>query len=95
MARAKKTSKTSGAAFFGDVTLENMTEAQRVAAAILNDYGDLAPSVRRILDAEISEDDRHRAMVLFQNSLTGAGDPNPNPTVAIANGRTDGGPEEG
>lgn len=80
MARAKKK--------LPEVALEDLTEAERVGRVILTDRNDLAPSVQRILTAvDLDGDQRHRAILLFQASLDGGGDPNRNPAVAIENGR--------
>jgi hypothetical protein len=47
-------------------------------------YGDLTPSVERIMQAELSETQRHRAITSFRESLAGNGDPNRDPSYAIA-----------
>lgn len=81
MARAKKVQQD-------EVALEDLTDAERVGREILTGRRDLAPSVERILKAEdLDGDQRHRAILLFQASLEGVGDPNRNPSVAIENGK--------
>jgi hypothetical protein len=65
---------------------ENRTESQIVADTILARYSDLAPSVRRIMDAELGEAGRLHAITLFQNSLGVLDDPMRNPANAIAAG---------
>ncbi|MEZ5261183.1 MAG: hypothetical protein AB7W59_15620 [Acidimicrobiia bacterium] len=89
MAPRKPKTQSAAATLLADVPEEQLTGSQRVALAVLNDYGDLAPSVKRILEADLSEEERHRAMTLFQASLGGVGDPNRDPRTAIANSRGD------
>ena len=86
MARAKKSKANADDAR----PLEELSPAERIGREILTDFGDLAPSVKRILHAELDEPDRHQAMLLFKASLTGTGDPNRDPRVAIDNGRGNG-----
>ncbi|MCC6436402.1 MAG: hypothetical protein IT196_15305 [Acidimicrobiales bacterium] len=86
MAPRKSKNQAAGGLLAG-VPEDQLTGSQKVALAVLASYGDLAPSVKRILEAELSEDERHRAMVLFQASLTGSGDPNRDPRKAILNSR--------
>lgn len=80
----KKTKKVT-------VDVENMNPTQLMAHEIVEEYGDLRPSVTRIMEAEISDDERHEALSLFQNSLGNLGDPNRDPRVAIANSEGNGG----
>lgn len=86
MAPRKPKNQPAGG-LLADVPEDQLTGSQRVALAVLADYGDLAPSVKRILEADLSEEERHRAMTLFQASLTGSGDPNRDPRTAIVNSR--------
>ena len=70
--------------------LEEMTPSERVAHEILQQFSDLAPSVDRIMQAELSETQRHRAITSFKTSLSVPGDPNrdpatPSPTAALPN----------
>ena len=83
-ATAAKTARTKAAANKARA-LEDMTPSERVAHDILQQYSDLAPSVERIMQAELSETQRHRAITSFQASLGGVGDPNRDPRYTIAN----------
>ncbi len=58
-----------------------------VAAEILARYGDLAPSVKRIMQAELSDAGRLHAITLFRESLSSPSDPMRNPVGAIAAGQ--------
>jgi hypothetical protein len=75
----KKSSKSKSA------TQEPRTPSEEMAHEITSTFGDLAPSVRRILEAELSETQRHRALLAFRGSLNSIGDPNRDPRYAIAN----------
>jgi hypothetical protein len=67
---------------------ENRTESEIVADTILSRYNDLAPSLKRIMDAGLGEPGRLHAITLFQASLGVTGDPMRNPVNAIAAGRS-------
>jgi len=74
---------------------EGHLPSEAVAHAISLEFSDLAPSVRRIMDAELEEPGRMHAISLFKASLGVPGDPNRNPAVAIEAGRlVDGVPVE-
>lgn len=66
---------------------ENHTPSEAVAFDIETDRNDLAPSVSRILGAGLSEPGTLHAITLFRDSLGSPGDPNRDPSVAIAAGR--------
>ena len=59
-----------------------------VADTILSRYNDLAPSLKRIMDAGLDEPGRLHAITLFQASLGVTDDPMRNPVNAIAAGRS-------
>lgn len=67
---------------------ENHTPSEAVAFDIRMERIDLSPSVHRILSAGMQEPGTFHAITLFRNSLTSPGDPNRDPSVAIAAGRT-------
>ena len=67
----------------GPELAENHTESEAVAHAILTAFGDLEPSVNRIMYADLSEPARMHAISLFRDSLTAPGDPYRNPAKAI------------
>jgi hypothetical protein len=56
----------------------------RVAYDVLMQRSDLLPSVERILNGSPDEATAERALVLFQQALSGVDDPNRNPQTAIA-----------
>jgi hypothetical protein len=64
---------------------DELEGAHRAAHEIVSERRDLVPSVRRIMDAELDDETRDRAMELFQASLDDLDDPNRNPNVAIEN----------
>ena len=66
---------------------ENHSPSEAVAHAIVLQYADLAPSVKRIMASELSEAGLLQAITLFKDSLGVMGDPNRNPAVAIEAGR--------
>lgn len=72
----------------GTTPLEELTPSEQLAHQIVSDFGDLAPSVVRIMEADLSDDDRERAMTAFSDSLGNPGDPNRDPRVAIANAQS-------
>jgi len=66
--------------------IEDLTETEQIAHAIVTERGDLEPSVGRIMDSEtLDEDQRAVALNSFQTSLSDPDDENRNPTVAITN----------
>jgi hypothetical protein len=62
---------------------EDHTPSEAVAHAIRAEFGDLTPSVNRIMNAGLSEAGTMHAISLFRASLGVAGDPYRNPAVAI------------
>ncbi len=66
---------------------ENHTPSEAVAFDIRMDRVDLSPSVARIQNAGLNEPGTMHAISLFRDSLTTPGDPNRDPSVAIAAGR--------
>jgi hypothetical protein len=66
---------------------ENRTASEVVAETILARYGDLGPSVTRIMQAGLSEIEQLHAITVFQQSLGVADDPMRYPLNAIAAGR--------
>jgi len=66
--------------------VEDTSTAEGGAAdALVSQYGDLAPSVDRVMEADLDDDQRGRALQAFSDSLDRPGDPNRDPRVAIAN----------
>jgi hypothetical protein len=71
----------------GKTPVEDLAPHVQLAHQIVSTYGDLSPSVARIMEADLNDADRHRALTSFQASLQHVGDPNRDPRVAIANAR--------
>ncbi len=67
-----------------DVPVEELAPSEQIAHEIVLQFGDLAPSVSRIMESELSDDERLSAMTLFQTALSDIDDPNRDPRVAIA-----------
>jgi hypothetical protein len=63
--------------------VDGLGPAERIARTIVDDRRDLAPSVVRIMDAELDEPTTLRALELFRTSLQTVGDPNRDPRAAI------------
>ncbi len=66
------------------VLSEDLTPAELMADEIIAASGDLAPSVRRIMQAELDDDQKLRSLTRFRGSLNQIGDPNRDPRYAIA-----------
>lgn len=82
MAKAKKiTTRWSD----GSVSVDDLAPRERLAHEIVSTYGDLLPSVVRIMDADLDEAQGLAALTAFRDSIDTAGDPNRDPRVAIAN----------
>jgi hypothetical protein len=69
----------------GTTPVEDLSAPEQLAHSVVSQFRDLAPSVERIMDAEITEEQREQALTAFRDSLDQPGDPNRDPRVAIAN----------
>ena len=69
----------------GTTDIEDLSSSEQLAHGIVSVRKDLEPSVQRIMDAELDDDQRDSALTAFGNSLEQADDPNRDPRVAIAN----------
>ncbi|HEY5662504.1 MAG TPA: hypothetical protein VIS05_00565 [Ilumatobacter sp.] len=69
----------------GTTPVEDLAPNEQLAHEIVTEFGDLTPSVVRIMDAELTDDERNVALTAFRNSLGTIGDPNRDPRVAIRN----------
>ncbi len=69
----------------GSVSIDDLAPRERLAHEIVSTHGDLLPSVVRIMEAELTEEQCLAALAAFRESLGVAGDPNRDPRVAIAN----------
>ena len=82
MAKAKKvTTRWSD----GSVDVEDLAPRERLAHEIVSTHLDLLPSVVRIMEAELDEEQGLAALTAFRDSIGTADDPNRDPRVAIAN----------
>jgi len=70
--------------YLSTVDVAELSPADRVAREIVSVRKDLSPSVARIMDAELEDAARLRAIELFRDALQTTGDPNRDPRVAIA-----------
>lgn len=68
---------------------DDASDLHRAAYTILTQRGDVLPSIERILQAGVSDEVAIKALGLFQESLSAAGDPNRDPRVALANASGD------
>ncbi len=59
--------------FNGETPLEELPASDQVAHDIVLEFGDLKPSLMRIMDAELDDDQRLNAMVAFRDSLQDPG----------------------
>lgn len=84
MAASKKKQKASRW-HDGVTSVDELGPCEQLAHQIVTDYGDLTPSVERIMTAEIDDDQRLTALSSFHASLGQIGDPNRDPRQAIAN----------
>ena len=69
----------------GTTPVEDLAPTEQLAHEIVTEFGDLTPSVERIMDAELTDDQREMALNAFRDSLGTIGDPNRDPRVAITN----------
>ena len=60
---------------------------EALARDLVAQFGDLLPSVTRIMEADLDAEQRLMALTLFSESLTAIGDPNRDPRQAIDNAR--------
>lgn len=82
MAKAKKVGSRWSE---GTADIDDLAPRERLAHEIVSMYGDLLPSVERIMDAELTEEQGLVALAAFRDSIGTAGDPNRDPRVSIAN----------
>ncbi len=69
----------------GSTPIEELPVDEQLAHQLVSDRADLSPSVERIMNAELTEDQRTHALHAFNESLDNPGDPNRDPRTAIAN----------
>lgn len=81
MPPAKKTKRTPAEV----KSFEEMSAVEKVAYEILETFTDLKPSVNQIMQADLSETQRHTALSSFREALGTVGNPFRDPRYAIAN----------
>ena len=69
----------------GITPIEDLAANEQLAHEMVSRHRDLAPSVERIMAADLTDDQRNDALTTFRDSLTRIGDPNRDPRTAIAN----------
>lgn len=69
----------------GSSNVDDLAPRERLAHEIVSAYGDLLPSVERIMNAELTEEQGLAALTAFHDSIGTAGDPNRDPRITIAN----------
>jgi hypothetical protein len=73
----------------GDTPFDELDPSEQVAHEIVQEFGDLAPSVERIMAADdLTAPQRLHAVNLFRASLNDLGDPHRDPRNAIETART-------
>ena len=89
MADIKKSAKNKKPAaspwWNATVDIDTLDDDQRLAHEIVNRRRDLTPSVERIMSANLDRAVRGRALAAFDIALSVPGDPNRDPSVALAN----------
>jgi hypothetical protein len=69
----------------GVTPIEDLAANEQLAHDMVTRHRDLAPSVERIMAADLTDEQRSNALTTFRDSLTRIGDPNRDPRTAIAN----------
>jgi hypothetical protein len=69
----------------GTTPIDELEPNERLAHEMVSRRGDLAPSVDRIMTADLTADQRNHALLAFHDSLNCIGDENRDPRTAIAN----------
>jgi hypothetical protein len=72
----------------GETPFEELDPSEQAAHRIVQQFGDLAPSVERIMTADLTATQRLNAVNLFQASLRELDDPHRDPRNAIETART-------
>lgn len=81
---AKKRAATPSSPYLTTTDVEDLSPANRAAHEIVTIRGDLSPSVGRIMEAGLTEDETVQALTLFRDALSTPGDPHRDPRAAIA-----------
>lgn len=70
--------------FDGTTPVEEPSAPEQLAHEMVSQFRDLAPSVERIMNAELSDEQCEQDLPAFRDSLGTPGDPNRDPRLAIA-----------
>ena len=87
MAAAKKKAQSTRW-YGGDIPFDELGPSEQIAHNIVQQFGDLAPSVERIMEAELTGPQRESAIGLFEASLDDLDNPNRDPRHAIDTARS-------
>jgi hypothetical protein len=82
--KPRQPTKTAGNPYLRTGSVEDLSPDNRIAYEIVAERRDLVPSVERIMNAGLDQDETVRALNLFRDSLTTVGDPHRDPRQAIA-----------
>jgi hypothetical protein len=82
---AKKKQPATSRWHDGVTPVEELGPCEQLAHRLVSEYRDLTPSVNRIMEADLADDERLTALTSFRDALGSIGDPNRDPRVAIAN----------
>ena len=83
MAASRKRQVRATRWYDGDTPVDELDPSEQVAHRIVQEFGDLAPSVERIMAADLTAPQRQQAIGLFQASLDDLDDPDRDPRHAI------------
>ena len=80
------TKKKPSTRWYNGITpIEDLAPNEQLAHEMVSRHRDLAPSVERIMAADLTDGQRTDALTAFRDSLTRIGDPNRDPRTAITN----------
>jgi hypothetical protein len=82
--KPRQPTKGAGNPYLTSGTVDDLSPDNRIAYEIVAERRDLVPSVERIMNAGLDQDETVRALSLFRDSLTTLGDPHRDPRQAIA-----------
>ncbi|MEL6892984.1 MAG: hypothetical protein AAFP84_15435 [Actinomycetota bacterium] len=80
---ASKKKPASTRWYDGTTEFDELGPSEQIAHTIVQEFRDLAPSVERIMTADLTAAQREHAIGLFQTSLGGDDDPHRDPRHAI------------
>ena len=85
---SKRPAKSPPNPYRGTASPDDLGPTERIAFDIIAGRRDLLPSVERIMNADLDDGARLRAITLFCDSLGQTGDPHRDPRVSIADSRS-------